>query len=511
MDRHYIELFTAQKQDWMKNPPPFHIPANGLPHQTILAQLAAKKSGDANWRSGRIWSMVYFVNDAHLHLMEEASKLFLSENQLNPLAFQSLLNIERELVGMAAGLLHGDEATTGVFTSGGTESIMLALYAYRELARRQKRFGSGALEIVVPQSIHPVFEKAAHLLDLKVRKAPVGADFQADPKAIEKLITRRTILLAASAPTYPHGVLDPIEDIAAIARKHRLPLHIDACLGGFMLPWVERLGYPVAPWDFRVPEVTSISADWHKFGYGIKGASVILYRDMALMRNQFFVSTDWSGGIYASRALMGSRSGSTLAAAWAAVYALGETGYLDLARQLMEGCQKLRNLLETLPEIEVLGNPCMSALAYRTKQGKPDLFILAEAMESRGWFLDRQHLPDSIHLTLMPHHLPHLDAYINDLKAVLLTLKDQPAQLSENAAFYGLAARIPFRNLVKREVLRMLESMHTAPAEKDSVKKQLSWKSETSEAKTDAALENPAGWKTRLIQRLLYFWSYKKF
>ncbi len=494
----------------MKNPPPSSIPAKGLPHQTILAQLAAKKSGDANWRSGRIWSMVYFVSDEHLRLMEEAAKLFLSENQLNPLAFQSLLNIERELVGMAAGLLHGDEATTGVFTSGGTESIILALYAYREQARRQKRFGSGALEIVVPQSIHPVFEKAAHLLDLKVRKAPVGENFRADPKAMEKLITRRTILLVASAPTYPHGILDPVEEIAAIARKYRLPLHIDACLGGFMLPWVERLGYPVAPWDFRVPEVTSISADWHKFGYGIKGASVILYRDLALMRNQFFVSTDWSGGIYASRALMGSRSGSSLAAAWAAAKSLGEAGYLNLARQLMEGFQKLRSLLETLPEIEIIGTPCMNVLAYRTKQGKPDLFTLAEEMEHRGWSPDRQHLPDTIHLTLMPHHLPHIDAYFSDLKAALLLLKAQPGKLSKSAAFYGLAARVPFRNLVKREVLRMLENIYAMPAEKNSVKTQLNWEGETSEVESGEKTEEPANWKTRLVQRLLNFWTYKK-
>jgi len=494
----------------MKSQTRANFPANGLPHQTILAQLAAKKSGDADWRNGRIWSMVYFVSEEHLRLMEEASKLFLSENQLNPLAFQSLLGLERELVGMAAGLLHGDEATTGAFTSGGTESIILALYAYREQARRQKRFVRGPLEIVVPESIHPIFEKAAHLLDLKVRKAPVGADFCANPKAVEKLITRRTILLAASAPTYPHGILDPIEDIAAIARKHGLPLHIDACLGGFMLPWVEKLGYPVPRWDFRVPEVTSISADWHKFGYGIKGASVILYRDMALMRNQFFVSTDWSGGIYASRALMGSRSGSSLAAAWAAVHALGEAGYLDLARQLMAGFQKLQSLLEALPEIEIIGNPCMNVLAYRTKQGKPDLFTLAEALERRGWSPDRQHLPDSIHLTLMPHHLPHIDAYISDLKAALQLLKEKPAKLSQSAAFYGLAARIPFRNLVKREVMRILETMLTAPSEKDSNNNQLTWKSDPSEIKTGEATEKSAGWKTRLVQRLLLFWTYKK-
>lgn len=494
----------------MKKPPPSSIPANGLPHQTILEQLKTKKSGDAKWRSGRIWSMVYFVSDEHLQLMEEAAKLFLSENQLNPLAFQSLLSLERELVDMATGLLHGDETTTGVFTSGGTESIILALYAYREQAHRERRFGGGSLEIVVPQSIHPVFEKAAHLLGLKVRKAPVGADYCADPAAVEKLITRRTILLAASAPTYPHGILDPIEDIAAIARKHRLSLHIDACLGGFMLPWVERLGYPVSPWDFRVPEVTSISADWHKFGYGIKGASVILYRDMALMRNQFFVSTDWSGGIYASRALMGSRSGSSLAAAWAAAKSLGEAGYLNLAHQLMEGFQKLRSLLETLPEIEIIGHPCMNVLAYRTRQGKPDLFTLAEEMEHRGWSPDRQHLPDTIHLTLMPHHLEHIDAYVNDLKAALLLLKAQPGKLSESAAFYGLAARVPFRNLVRREVLRVLENIYAMPAKKDAVKNQLNWNGEISETESEEKTTEPAGWKARLVQRLLYYWTYTR-
>ncbi len=485
------------------------IPPHGLPSQTVLEQLRAKKTGDANWLHGRLWSMVYYVNEEHLQLMEAANKMFLSENQLNPLAFKSLLEIEKELVNMAAVLMHGDEASTGVFTSGGTESITLALYAYREYARRQKQFSSGRLEIVVPVSIHPVFEKAAHLLDLKVRKAPLGPDFRADPFAMEKLISRRTILIAASAPAYPHGILDPIEAIAVIARKHGLPLHVDACIGGFMLPWVEKLGYPVPLWDFRIPEVTSISADWHKYGYSIKGASVILYRNIEQMRHQFFVSTDWPGGIYASRALMGSRSGGSLAAAWAAAKSLGEAGYLNLARQLMEGIQKLRTLIEALPEIEIIGSPCMTAMAYRTKNGKPDLFTLAEEMERRGWSLDRQHLPDSIHLTLMPQHLPYLDDYASDLKDSLQLISEKPEKLSESAAFYGMAARIPFRNLVKREVLRVLENIYAAPKE-ETTNKELQWKGDKTDIASENTPEKRADWKNRLLQRLLFLWANRK-
>lgn len=485
----------------MKNRQRGAFPEKGMSPQLVLEQLRAMKSGDANWRSGRIWSMVYFVNDAHLQLLEDASKLFLSENQLNPIAFQSLLTMERDLVRMAADLLHGDENTMGVFTSGGTESIILALYAYREQARRTKR---GILEIVVPQSIHPVFEKAAHLLDLKILKAPVGEDFRANAAAMERLISRRTILLAASAPNYPHGALDPVEAIAAVAQRHKLPLHIDACLGGFMLPWVEQLGHTVEPWDFRVAGVTSISADWHKFGYAVKGASVVLYRNMALMRNQFFVSTDWSGGIYASRALMGSRSGSGLAAAWAAAKSLGKEGYLDLAHQLMQGIQELKEGIESLPELEVLGKPVMNVLAYRTRQGQPDLFALAEQMEQRGWTIDRQHLPDSIHLTLMPHHLPNLTTYLNDLKASLQFAKEHPGELSKSAAFYGLAARLPFRGLVKREVLRVLEEMHLTS---DAAQDHLDWKGEKTITESEVKPAVTAGWKMRFVQRLLRVWA----
>jgi len=256
--------------------------------------------------------------------------LFFSENALNPTVFPSLRRMETEVVAMTAALLGGDEHTVGNMTSGGTESLLMAVLTAREWGRAHKP-DVQAPEMVLPATAHPAFEKAAHYFGVRPVHVPVGPDLRADVERMRAAITPRTVLLVGSAPSYPHGVVDPIVEIAQVAQEHGLLCHVDACVGGFELPFLRRLGYPVPDFDFQVPGVTSMSADLHKYGYAAKGASVVLYRDSALRRHQFFAYTDWPGGVYASATLAGTRPAGPIAAAWAVLHYLGEEGYLALA------------------------------------------------------------------------------------------------------------------------------------------------------------------------------------
>ncbi len=440
------------------------IPETGKTHEEILAQLAQMRHSDVKWKDGRVWSLVYYVDEEHLALMNQAFKMYFSENMLNPYAWDSLRHMEKEIKLMAGDLLNGDNETVGVITSGGTESIFQAVYTYREWARKHKPQARQP-EIVVPISIHPAFEKAAHILGLKIKQLPTGDDLRAQPELIRKNITSNTILLAASAPSYPNGVLDPIEEIAEIATEHGLPFHVDACVGGYMLPWVERLGNSIPPWDFRVKGVTSISADLHKFGYAAKGCSTLLYRSMDYMKYQFFIATDFPGGIYASATFQGSRSGGPIAAAWAALNALGKDGYLRIAKEIMEGTNRLKEEIGAIPELKILGEPIMNIISYTTQSSRPDIFVIADYMEEKGWMVDRQQFPNSIHLTVMRHHIQAIDTYMQDLRDAIQYAKDHPkATAKGNAALYGLMARIPFRGMVKTNVRKLFEEMYSNPA-----------------------------------------------
>ncbi|MBK9012701.1 MAG: aspartate aminotransferase family protein [Saprospiraceae bacterium] len=278
--------------------------------------MQASKATDTPWLEGKTWTLQYYVDAQHNELLKAAYNLYFSENYINPFLFKSLFRMEKEVVSMAANLLHGDENTVGTMTSGGTESILLAMYACREWARKH-RPGIKSPEIVAPRTIHPAFDKAAHYFGLTLRKAQVNDNQEADVAAMVRLISRNTILLAASAPSFAHGVLDPIPAIGKLAEKHNLLFHVDACVGGFMLPWVEKLGKKLPDWDFRVKAVTSMSGDLHKFGFGAKGASVVLYRHSQLFENQIFINTEYNGGIFATATILGTRPGGAIAAAWA--------------------------------------------------------------------------------------------------------------------------------------------------------------------------------------------------
>jgi sphinganine-1-phosphate aldolase len=284
-------------------------------------------------------------------------------NALNPTAFPSLLLYETEVVSMCADLLHGDGLVAGSMTSGGTESVLMAFKVYRDLARKERPWITEP-EVVAPVSIHPAIEKAAHYFGFTIKHVPLTGDFKADVAAMARAINSNTIALTASAPQYVHCVIDPITEIGALALKHNLPLHVDACFGGFMLPFTEALGHATEPWDFRVPGVTSISADLHKYGYAPKGCSVVLYRNAYYRSFQYFAYSTWPGGLFCSPSICGTRPGPNIAAAWATLKIIGRSGYEDLTRKLMATAAEMMSGINSIDGLTVMGNPQMAAFAF---------------------------------------------------------------------------------------------------------------------------------------------------
>ena len=437
-----------------------NIPAQGRKADDILAELRDKAQGDTKWKQGRVFSLVYKVpgatGDAHDELLQRAHALYASTNLLNPMAFTSLKQMEREIIEMAGALFH-HPAAVGTVTSGGTESILCAVAAYRDRARA-KRPWILRPELVVPTTIHPAFDKAAHYFGVRLKKVPVGADFRADVKAMEKAIGWQTIGICASAPQYAHGVVDPIVELGALAQKKNLPLHVDACVGGYILPWLEQLGRPVPVWDFRVPGVTSISADLHKYGYAGKGASLLVWRSIDQMRHQIFVETNFPGGIYASPTMIGTRPGGPIAAAWAALQTLGEAGYVELARLTIDAADKFRAGIAKIPGLAVIGGD-LTIVAYAAIG--MDVYAIADRMEARGWTMDRMHRPAAIHLTVTANHAQVVDEYLADLTASVAEVRRDPKLAkSGSAPMYGMAGKLPLRGLVASRVRKMIADMY---------------------------------------------------
>ncbi len=435
------------------------IPSKGIPKDEIISRMESMRNKDADWRTGKTWSLVYFAGEEHTDFLKKAHNMFFSENGLSPLAFPSLKTFENEVIAMTASMLGGDENTAGTMTTGGTESILMAMKAYRQWAR-VNRPSVKEPEILLPVTAHPAFEKAAHYFDLKTVHSPVGNDFKAIADATRELISDNTIVMVGSAPAYPHGVIDPIPELAAIAKENKIGFHVDSCLGGFMLPWLKKLGHPLTPFDFSVPGVTSISADIHKYGYAAKGASVVLYRSKELRRHQFFVYSNWPGGIYASPSMTGTRAGGSIAAAWAALNSIGEEGYMRLAESAMKTAKAIMEGIAGIKGLYILGKPDMSVFAFASDA--LDIFALGDAMDRRGWHLDRQQFPSSLHMMITAAHEKVAEPFISDLRESVQEVIANPKASSEGtAAMYGMAASLPDRKAVDGFVLDFMDEIFT--------------------------------------------------
>jgi sphinganine-1-phosphate aldolase len=406
------------------------LPATGLPADDVLARLDALQARDVDWRAGRAFSLAYHAGDDVLAVGKEAHARYLSTNALNPAAFASLRTLQSEVVATVAELLHGGPEAAGFVTSGGTESLLLAVKAARSRGRER---GVTAPEMVLPASAHAAFEKGAEYFGVRSVRVPVGDDFRADPAAMERAITPHTVLLVASAPSYPQGVIDPVAQIAALAVARGIGCHVDACMGGITLPMMERLGHPIPPIDFRVPGVTSISVDLHKYGYTPKGASVLVHRTRALREHQTFATDNWLGGLYGSSGILGTRSGGPIAGAWAVMQYLGESGYLRLTRMARDATEALVAGLRKMPGVRVLGEPATTLVAFTFDDA--DAFAVGEALGRRGWFVDQQKPPPSLHCTVNAVHGPVIAPFLVALRDSLADVRAARGSAAQQA--YG--------------------------------------------------------------------------
>jgi sphinganine-1-phosphate aldolase len=428
-----------------------HLSMVGSTLDAVCSSLEEARTGDAQWKRGKTFSLVYAAGDDVAEVQREAFFRYFSENALNPMAFPSLRRFENEVVGMSASLL-GDENAVGAMTSGGTESILMAVKTARDWARKER--GIVEPELVVPESVHPAFEKAGHYFGVRVVHAKLDASLRVDMKAMREVVGDRTILVVGSAPAYPHGVIDPIEDIAALARERGILCHVDACLGGFLLPFAKKLGRPIPKFDFSVPGVTSMSADLHKYGWAAKGASVVLYRTRELRRHQYVVYTDWPGGLYGSPSTPGTRPGGPIAAAWAVMRYLGEDGYLRLAKKTLETSDAIIAGIRGIPELRVMGEPAMSVFAFESDS--VDVYAVADVMQQRGWYVDRQQRPASLHMMITPAHAERVEEIVTDLRVAVATVKGG-AKSEGAAAMYGMLGQMPDRGAVGDFVLDMMD------------------------------------------------------
>ncbi len=413
-----------------------NIPEHGLTKKEILKALKGYRQHDLPWRSGKVLAYTYDPGLEAEEVTKAAYLMFLGENALDPTAYPSVLRMEKEVVRMMADLLRGDEQVVGNFTSGGTESILLAVKTARDRARVEHP-EIKAPEMVLPLTAHAAFRKAARYFDVKPIVAPFDTTtFRADVGAMRDLITDNTILLVASAPGYAQGVIDPVAEIGALAQERGLLLHVDGCVGGIPLSLMRRMGgYSVPDFDFTVPGVTSISTDLHKYGYAAKGASVILYRNKDIRRHQIFASTSTTTYVFVNPTVLSSRSAGPIAGAWAVLHFLGEEGYGKMIREVMDTTRRMVDGVNATGDLRVLGEP--EAPMFSVASDTINVFQLADRMTKRGWYLQPQLStalsPPNVHISVNPNTAPLVDEFLAELREALREVKELDVPLDIEA------------------------------------------------------------------------------
>ena len=423
------------------------LPQEGLPRSEITALVEALAEAEKpRWSDGFASGAVYHGDPEHLAFL---NRVYAAHSQSNPLhadLWPSVTKFEAEIVSMTARMLGGGHASpeapiVGTVSSGGTESILLAMRAYRDHAIERR--GIARPQIVAPVTAHAAFDKAARFFGMPLVRVGVDGGYRADLTALADAVTEQTAVVVGSAPTFPHGIIDPIPQIAEIAAERGVFCHVDACLGGFILPWAERLGYPVPPFDFRLPGVTSMSADTHKYGYAAKGSSVVLYRGNELRQFQYYALADWPGGLYLSPTFAGSRPGALSATCWAAMLSLGESGYTDAARRILETGARVRDGVTAIPGLRVLGEP-LWVIAF-TADDDLDIFQVTENMSRRGWSLNGLQRPPAVHIAItLRHTAPGVaERFLADLRESVDEVRANPGVRTGLAPIYGMAASLP--------------------------------------------------------------------
>jgi sphinganine-1-phosphate aldolase len=430
------------------------LPPQGRDKDDILKELTSmSEEENAKWKNGRVSGTYYHAGEEHRAFLNKIFSLYAHVNVLQVDLCPSMSKFESEIISMTARMLNGDavkannpdEEICGSVTFGGSESIMMAMKVYRDMGRAEKNITMP--EIILPITAHPAFHKAGEYFGMKMVLAPVNeSDYRVIPDEVKKLINKNTVAIVASAGNYPYGLIDPMDKLSDLALEHGIGFHIDGCLGGFILPWVERLGYRLPVFDFRLPGLTSMSADTHKFGYGPKGNSVVLYRNLKLRRYQFFQMAHWPGGIYASPSMTGSRSGGLTAATWATMVYLGESGYMKAAASIMKIADRIKEGVKSISELEIIGDPTF-LISFRS--GELDIFHVNDYMISKGWRFNGLQNPPAIHfcVTMPQTFVPGIaDSLIEDLRAAVEYAKSKKGTAARSSALYGLSGSLEGRS-----------------------------------------------------------------
>uniref|UniRef100_A0A8C5I4C8 sphinganine-1-phosphate aldolase n=1 Tax=Gouania willdenowi TaxID=441366 RepID=A0A8C5I4C8_GOUWI len=442
------------------------LPSKGLSQSQVMDRIREYETlNEVQWEKGRVSGAVYWGDESLTKFLVKVYGDFAWSNPLHPDIFPCVRKMEAEVVRMSCTLFNGGPKSCGTVTSGGTESILMACKAYRDMAHER---GVKYPEILAPVSVHAAFDKAAHYFGMKLVHIPlVNNTMKVDVKAMKRAINGNTAMLVCSAPQFPHGIMDPVEEVAELAVRYNLPLHVDACLGGFLIVFMEKAGYTLAPFDFSVKGVTSISADTHKYGYAPKGSSVILYSDTKYRQYQYFVAPDWQGGIYASPSIAGSRPGGIIAACWATMMHMGEDGYIETTKKIISTARKIITGINQIEGVYVFGNPEVSVVAIGSDVF--DIFRLSNALTSKGWNLNTLQFPSSIHICCtVLHTQPGVaDQFIGDVREqVAIIMKNPSEKTTGMGAIYGMAQSIPDRSMVTEISRGFLDCLYSTEVPK---------------------------------------------
>ncbi len=435
------------------------IPETGRKRADVLHEMESMRDQEeSQWKNGFVSGAVYHGDQEHIDFLNQVYAINSQSNPLHADVWPSATKFEAEIVAMTADMLGGaGQDVCGTLSSGGTESILLAMKTYRDWAREKK--GITKPEMVVPVTAHAAFDKASEYFNIKMIHIPVGETFRADAESVRKAITQNTVVIVGSAPSFPHGAIDPIAELSELARQNNIGFHTDGCLGGFVLPWAEKLGYKVPQFDFRLPGVTSMSADTHKYGYAAKGTSVVLYRGQELRHFQYYTSTEWPGGLYFSPTFAGSRPGALSAACWAALTSIGAEGYLSATRKILETAAAIKKGIREIPELRVLGDP-LFVIAFASDS--LDIYKVLDFMAHKKWSLNGLHKPSCVHICVtLRHAQPGIaERFIADLREAVEHVKAHPEEKGTMAPVYGMAATLPLRGMVSDLLKKYLDVIY---------------------------------------------------
>ena len=444
------------------------LPEKGLSHVEIIQEVTTlqKISGGIDWEEGWVSGALYNCSPELTALTTAVYGKFAWTNPLHPDVFPYIRKMEAEVIQWCVNIFNGGKDACGSMTSGGTESILMAMRAYREIGYER---GIEYPEIIIPASAHSAFQKAGDYFRMKVTRVPVDPHTrQVNMRAMAGAISGSTVVLVGSAPQFPHGIIDPIREIAQLARKRGIGMHVDCCLGGFIVPFLEKAGFEMEPFDFRVQGVTSISADTHKYGYAPKGTSVIMYASKELRQRQYFVDPKWQGGIYASPTLAGSRPGGLIAAAWATMMFMGMDGYVEATKKVVTVTRKIAEELRNIPGLYILGNPKASVVAFGSKEF--DIYRLSTELTAKNWSLNTLQHPASIHLAVTMVHTKEgvAERFIKDVReSTAEILKNPKAATTGVGAIYGQAQSIPDGSIVTDIAKGFIDLMYQASCPSD--------------------------------------------